>query len=142
MESDENRFVAVIKSIFNSKQRASQQVRSSSTPGMMIPTPGMQQNRNAQSIISGSVENHKISSSSVECSPATNAGNLQPTGNGQTDVNASFHLANGNLICVFHLFYLSFAPLWFHVYWDETFSSVQFPIAIRDKVLTFLLVQV
>ncbi|XP_042440464.1 probable histone acetyltransferase HAC-like 1 isoform X2 [Zingiber officinale] len=94
-ESDENRFFAVIRSISNRKQRASQQVRSSSTPGMMIPMPRIQQNRNVQSIISGSVEKPKISSSSVECSPATSVGNLQPTGNGLTDVNSSIHLANG-----------------------------------------------
>ncbi|XP_042467547.1 probable histone acetyltransferase HAC-like 1 [Zingiber officinale] len=94
MESNENHFFSIIKSIISSKHRAPHQVRASSTPSMMIPTPGMQQDRSTQSIVSGSVENPKMGGPSVECPPSTNMGNLQPTGNGLTDVNTPFNLAN------------------------------------------------
>ncbi|XP_042470158.1 probable histone acetyltransferase HAC-like 1 isoform X1 [Zingiber officinale] len=94
MESNENHFFSIIKSIISSKHRAPHQVRASSTPSMMIPTPGMQQDRSTQSIVSGSVENPKMGGPSVECLPSTNMGNLQPTGNGLTDVNTPFNLAN------------------------------------------------
>lgn len=112
MESNENHFFSIIKSIISSKHRAPHQVRASSTPSMMIPTPGMQQDRSTQSIVSGSVENPKMGGPSVECLPSTNMGNLQPTGNGLTDVNTPFNLANGNSVCLSFFLLSLFATFW------------------------------
>lgn len=46
------------------------------------------------------MENPTASGSSMGCLAATNMRSLQPTANGQADVNASFNAADGKLICI------------------------------------------
>nr|XP_009399627.1 PREDICTED: probable histone acetyltransferase HAC-like 1 isoform X1 [Musa acuminata subsp. malaccensis]XP_009399628.1 PREDICTED: probable histone acetyltransferase HAC-like 1 isoform X1 [Musa acuminata subsp. malaccensis]XP_009399629.1 PREDICTED: probable histone acetyltransferase HAC-like 1 isoform X1 [Musa acuminata subsp. malaccensis]XP_009399630.1 PREDICTED: probable histone acetyltransferase HAC-like 1 isoform X1 [Musa acuminata subsp. malaccensis]XP_018681904.1 PREDICTED: probable hist len=93
-EPDENRFFSVIKNIISNRQHTSHQIRSSSTLGTMIPTPGIPHSGSTHSIISHLVENPTASGSSMGCLAATNMRSLQPTANGQADVNASFNAAD------------------------------------------------
>ncbi|WOL13825.1 putative histone acetyltransferase HAC-like 1 isoform X1 [Canna indica] len=90
MEKDENRFFAIIKSIFIKRQQVTHEIRSSA-PGTMIPTPGIPHGSGPRPFISNSVENLNIGGPAT-----TNTGNSQPTVNGLTDLNGSANISNGH----------------------------------------------